>query len=158
MAVLLPAGARGAATAALCAIPVVWRQRELESLWLPLSGTKLAWGAQNKGAYRTRLKPLMGLSSLLARRLGHRCPEGCPRAARAAAPRGERQHMGPEQREVSWRPSQPGICTGGGGTTKAGRDRSQGRGRGGKGDFIEVEYICLADISWILLRLLRAAL
>jgi len=41
---------------------------------------------------------------------------------------------------------------------RAGRDGSQGRGQGGKGDFMEVEYICLADISWILLRLLRAAL
>lgn len=76
---------------------------------------------------------------------------GCGTSRRKAA-------HGDGQDKVSWRLSQPGICTGGGGTTKAGRDCSQGRGRGGKGDFIEVEYICLADISWILLRLLRAAL
>lgn len=40
---------------------------------------------------------------------------------------------GDSQRKVSWRPSQPGICPGGGrATTKAGRDCSQGRGRGGR--------------------------
>lgn len=45
MAVLLPPRARDAVTAALCAIPGMWQRRELESLWLPLSGTKLTLGA-----------------------------------------------------------------------------------------------------------------
>lgn len=90
--------------------------------WLPLSSTKRVWGA-----WRRRFAALLsvcwdGTGCL-------RCTGRCPRAAGALAPPEERQHMG----TVSWRPSQPGICPGGGGaTTKAGRDCSQGRGRGGR--------------------------
>lgn len=70
------------------------RRRELESRRLPLSGTELALGAKNKRHLLHGLNHRMGLSYLFARGSGHRCTERCPRAAGAAAPREERQHMG----------------------------------------------------------------
>lgn len=66
----------------------------------------------------------------------------------------KRQHMGtksagspPSPASAPQPPQRPG-----------GTAAKAGGGEGGKGDFIALEYICLADISWILLGLLRAAL
>lgn len=76
--------------------------------------------------------------------------QGCDTPRRKAA-------HGDRQPKVSWLPAQPSICPEPP-QRPAGIAAKAGGGEGGKGDFIELEYICLADISWILLRLLRAAL
>lgn len=59
----------------------------------------------------------------------------------------ERQHMGMANMKSAGSHPSPASVPAAQGPQRQGRDCSQGRGQGGKGDFIQVEYICLAEIS-----------